>query len=392
MLVEPDRWLMTTEQQDSMPGPRSSDGNSLIGISAWKLALIDGETNTSLSQHTDVYLHHLFFWPAPNSSSSFECTHGWLLHLGFGAELSPLLLPLGYVYFVEPKNSGWGGMVHAHNTRTDRALSLVLEYTVEWYEFSSDRTADILASACTPNTSPSVASSSLPSVDSPKAATVYLLGIDVVGDGDSAYDVAVTSSTVDTRVARLRYQYDAEILFLAGHLHRGGIDISLISEQTAEVMFDSKPLYEAEAVMSMPSACAESFSSLWTVRKGDVFRVTSLYDASVARTDVMGLFVVSQFVTSVVLADSEKQPIEELEGDGCLLSSSHSSSSPSTLSLSSSSALFALLTLFALLALLFISLLLVAAVLYKRGFLRLSLRSKLDEGAEDKERILQTSL
>jgi hypothetical protein len=78
-----------------------------------------------------------------------------------------------------------------------------------------------------------------------------------------------------------------EIVAAVGHLHPGGVVVSVVDETSDQVICDSRATGSPR--LRHMSVCRGS--PLAVVERGDRVRVTSTYDARQATADVMGIMV-----------------------------------------------------------------------------------------------------
>lgn len=120
-------------------------------------------------------------------------------------------------------------------------------------------------------------------------------------------DVAPCSSILDTyEVEQGEVKTSSEwevnvpgtVVSMGGHLHNDGVTLTAVNESTGKVLCDSTAAYgtkkdfvnvHGEAELSTMKTCIDD--SLGTVERGQKVKLTSTYDSTIPRDDVMGIMV-----------------------------------------------------------------------------------------------------
>lgn len=107
---------------------------------------------------------------------------------------------------------------------------------------------------------------------------------------------------------------DVDVVYMVGHLHRGGLDITATDESTGEVICRSVPAYgtggeigNERGYINGMSTCV--FDPPRRMRTTDPIRITSSYDARQAHTGVMGLFYIALADVNAVNANEEERRV-----------------------------------------------------------------------------------
>ncbi len=112
---------------------------------------------------------------------------------------------------------------------------------------------------------------------------------DITGCGDSTYDVPGNGGPGSVHVKSKSWTAPRAgiAVFAGGHLHNGGIDISLANDTQGYTLCKGVATYHENPrhLASINPCSLHDF-----VRAGDSFRVTARYDNSEPWPDVMGIY------------------------------------------------------------------------------------------------------
>jgi hypothetical protein len=207
--------------------------------------------------HTAAHLHHIVMMNPARQSQ--YCSNWPERFAGSGSERTPIRMPDPYAYMVGA-NDRWNAIWHVMNEST-QPQQIYIQYKVGYQP-----------GATAQNT---------------RGVTPFFL--DVTGCGASVYDVPGTggSGSVHTNTRTWTAPWDGILVGSGGHLHGGGIDITLRNNANGQ---ECKMLAHYEH--SHPNASPGRIDSCIAhnrVTAGDQFSVISRYDNSQPREDVMGI-------------------------------------------------------------------------------------------------------
>lgn len=235
-----------------MPRPAGA-----FGLKSARFNVVD-ESGTPVSPH-DVHLHHIVFTtPArqdrlcPTRSERF---------MGSGMERTPIDLFGPYAYLVGA-NDQWGSIYHVMN-ETPAGTSpkkVYIQYTISYQ----------------------------PGANATNSRPVQPLFQDITGCGGSTYDVPGNGGpgSVHTKSRTWRSAQDGIAVFAAGHLHEGGIDITL-TDDTSGMQFckGTASYHENPRHLSTINPCPLHHQ----VTAGHDYTVRARYDNSQPYNDAMGI-------------------------------------------------------------------------------------------------------
>jgi hypothetical protein len=247
---------------DVMPHPA---GN--VAIKGIDFRVVDGDGH-HVGLHL-VHLHHIVL--LDRSSPDPICPEVGARFAGTGTERTPLVLPGRFAYRVDAGDV-WGSTFHLHTTSATPAEDVYIEYEVQ-YE-------------------PITAQSDF------QYTTPYFL--DVTGcwsNSGSLYDVPGGGAPGSEHIASKTYTAprNGTAVFTGGHIHAGGIDISLTRDATGEDYCTAMAHYEGTGHPSHPvfgqlhdiSYCMQSSE----VNAGETFTLRSRYDHQYETLKAMGIMV-----------------------------------------------------------------------------------------------------
>ena len=227
-----------------------------FGLKWARFDIVD-QNGTPVSAH-DVHLHHIVFTTpvrqdrlCPGRSERF---------LGSGMERTPIDLWGPYAYLVGADDP-WGAIYHVMN-ESSTTRTVYIQYKLGFQRGAT-------------------ATNSRP---------VVPLFQDVTGCGGSTYDVPGTGGPGSVHVAQRSWPAprDGLVVFSGGHLHDGGIDITL-SDATAgrNICRGTATYHENPRHLATINGCVLHEK----VVAGHSYRVTSRYDNSKPYQDVMGIML-----------------------------------------------------------------------------------------------------
>lgn len=235
-----------------MPRPTGA-----FGLKGARFDLVD-ETGAPLSVH-DVHLHHFVL----NTSHRDDqlCPGRAERFLATGMERTPIALPDPYAYLVTAGEQ-WGAIYHIMNETAPGtpAKTVRIKYTLDYQ----------------------------PGANATNSRPLDVYFQDVTGCGDSTYDVPGNGGPGSVHVKSRSWTAPREgiAVFTGGHLHNGGIDISLKNNSQGYTVCKGVATYhENPRHLAAINPC--SLHNL--VLAGDSFTVTARYDNSEPWPDVMGI-------------------------------------------------------------------------------------------------------
>lgn len=181
--------------QGNVPRPSGA-----FGLKSISFDVVDAAGNPV--PHTAVHLHHVLLMN-PARTSPF-CSNWSERFAGAGSERTPMSLPDPYAYMTG-SNERWNALWHLMNTSTT-ARQVYIQYKVGYQ----------------PGATP----------QNTRGVTPFFL--DVTGCGNSEYDVPGNGGpgSVHTNTRTWTAPWDGYLVRAGGHLHGGGIDITLRNDTT----------------------------------------------------------------------------------------------------------------------------------------------------------------
>jgi hypothetical protein len=237
-----------------MPRPAGA-----FGLKGARFNVVD-ESGTPVSPH-DVHLHHIVMTTSARQDQL--CPGRPERFIGAGMERTPINLWGPYTYLVGA-NDQWGSIYHLMNETPPGtpAKTVYIEYTLDYQ----------------------------PGANATNSRPVGAYFQDITGCGNSTYDIPGNGGpgSVHTRTASWTAPADGMLVFTGGHLHEGGIDISL-KDATSNTNFctGTATYHENPRHLATINACTWHFK----VNAGHSLSVTARYDNSEPIQDVMGIML-----------------------------------------------------------------------------------------------------
>ena len=234
-----------------MPRPTGA-----FGLKGARFNVVD-ENNTPVSAH-DVHLHHIVM---TNSAREDQlCPGRRERFIGAGMERTPITLWGSYAYLVGA-NDQWGSIWHLMN-ETQSTKTVYIQYTLDYQ----------------------------PGANATNSRPLDAYFQDITGCGGSTYDVPGNGGpgSVHTKSATWPAPRDGIVVFTGGHLHDGGIDITLKDSTTNTTFCTGTATYhENPHHLASINGCIIHEK----VNAGHNFTVTARYDNSQPYNDVMGIML-----------------------------------------------------------------------------------------------------
>jgi hypothetical protein len=226
-----------------------------FGIKSMSFDIVD-ENGEPVDRH-DVHLHHVVL--ASSAQQDTYCGGGERF-AGAGAERNPISLPGSYAYLVGGADR-WDATWHIMNT-SDQARRVYIEYDVGYQP-----------GATTENSRP---------------VTPFFLDVtgcfaeyDVPGDGGPG--------SVHTRTRTWTAPWDGYVVMAVGHLHEGGIDITLRDELTGRTCTMAARYGGDHGAGHNAPESITMCPIHYPVQAGQRFSVIARYDNSQPYDGVMGI-------------------------------------------------------------------------------------------------------
>lgn len=227
-----------------------------FGLKSARFDIVD-QNGTAVSAH-DVHLHHIVFTTpvredrlCPGRSERF---------LGSGMERTPIDIWGPYAYLVGA-NDPWGAIYHVMN-ESSTTRTVYIQYKLGFQ----------------------------PGATATNSRPVMPLFQDVTGCGGSTYDVPGTGGAGSVHVKQRSWTAprDGMLVFSGGHLHDGGIDITLSDATAGTTICKGTATYHEN-----PRHLASINGCLLHERvvDGHSYRVTSRYDNARPYENVMGIML-----------------------------------------------------------------------------------------------------
>jgi hypothetical protein len=234
-----------------LPRPAGS-----FGLKYAKFDVVDSN-GTPVSVH-DVHLHHIVM--TTSAREDLLCPGRRERFIGSGMERTPISILGPYAYLVGA-NDQWGAIYHLMN-ETQTTRTVYIQYTLQYQ----------------------------PGANSTNSRPVQPLFMDVTGCGDSTYDIPGNGGpgSVNTKSRTWAAQRDGIAVFAGGHLHDGGIDITLKDDTTGLPFCVGKATYhENPHHLATINGCVLHHK----VTAGHDYTVSARYDNSQPYDDVMGIYL-----------------------------------------------------------------------------------------------------
>lgn len=237
-----------------MPRPSGA-----FGLKSAKFNVVD-QNGTPYSAH-EVHLHHIVM---TNSAREDQlCPGRRERFIGAGMERTPISFGGPYTYLVGA-NDQWGSIYHLMNETPPGtpAKIIYIEYTLTYQ----------------------------PGANATNSRPLDAYFNDITGCGGSTYEVPGNGGpgSVHTKSAAWTAPRDGLAVFAGGHLHDGGIDITLKDNTTNTTYCTGTATYhENPRHLAAINACGLHHK----VTAGHSYGVTARYDNSEPRNDAMGIYL-----------------------------------------------------------------------------------------------------
>lgn len=234
-----------------MPRPAGA-----FGLKSAQFAVVDAAGNEIGAE--DVMLHHLVMTSTARSDQL--CTGRAERFMGAGQELTRLDLWGPYAYLVGATDQ-WGSIYELMN-HTASTKTVYIQYTLGYQ----------------------------PGANATNSRAVDPYFQDVTGCGASTFDVPGTGGpgSTFTKSASWAAPRDGLAVFAGGHLHDGGIDITLENTTAGKRVCKGTATYDEEmGGLETINPCLLHEK----VTAGDTFTVKARYDNSEPLDDVMGIYM-----------------------------------------------------------------------------------------------------
>jgi hypothetical protein len=230
-----------------------------FGIKGARFDVVD-ENGNPVSVH-DVHLHHLVL--TTNARNDQLCPGRAERFLASGMERTPITLRDPYTYLVGA-NEQWGAIYHVMNETAPGTppKTVRIKYTIDYQ----------------------------PAANATNSRPLDVYFQDVTGCGDSTYDIPGDGGpgSVHVRSRAWTAPRDGIAIFSGGHLHMGGIDITLRDETDNLIGCKSTATYHHDPDhLASINACSMHNQ----VTAGHAYSVTARYDNSQPWQDVMGIMM-----------------------------------------------------------------------------------------------------
>lgn len=237
-----------------MPRPAGA-----FGLKSAKFDVVDA-TGAPVNPH-DVHLHHIVMTTSAREDQL--CPGRRERFMGSGMERTPINLWGPYTYLVGA-NDQWGSIFELMNETPagTPAKTVYIQYTLGYQ----------------------------PGANATNSRAVDAYFQDVTGCGGSTFDVPGTGGpgSIYTKSASWSAPRDGLLVFAGGHLHDGGIDISLKdATSNTNLCTGTATYHENPRHLAAINACTLHEK----VTAGDTYTVSARYDNSQPWDDVMGIYL-----------------------------------------------------------------------------------------------------
>ena len=232
-----------------MPRPSGS-----FGLKGARFDVVD-QNGVPVSVH-DVHLHHIVMTTSAHQDPL--CPGRRERFIGSGMERTPISFPNPYAYLVSA-NEQWGSIYHLMN-ETSTTRTVYIQYTLDYQ----------------------------PGANANNSRPLQSWFMDVTGCGNSTYDIPGNGGPGSVHVKSRTWQAprDGIAVFAGGHLHDGGIDITLQDTAPGSPKCTGTATYhENPHHLASINSCPMHEK----VTAGHTYRVTARYDNSKPYTNVMGI-------------------------------------------------------------------------------------------------------
>jgi len=227
-----------------------------FGLKGARFNVVD-ENGTPISVH-DVHLHHIVFTTSARKDQFCDRRERFM---GAGMERTPITLFGPYTYLVGASDQ-WGAIYHVMNETPAGTppKKVYIQYQLDFQ----------------------------PGANATNSRPVQPLFMDITGCGNSTYDVPGTGG-VYTKTRAWRAPRDGMGVFAGGHLHDGGIHISLRDYSTRSAPFCTGTVtyHENPHHLATINGCVGHEKIIG----GHDYQVIARYDNSKPYEDVMGIML-----------------------------------------------------------------------------------------------------
>lgn len=230
-----------------------------FGIKGARFDLVD-ENDQPVSAH-DAHLHHLVLTTSARQDAL--CPGRPERFLATGMERTPIELWGPYTYLVGADDQ-WGAIYHIMNQTPPGTppMTVRVKYTIDYQ----------------------------PGADATNSRPLNVYFQDITGCGNSTYDVPGDGGPGSVHLNSRSWTApdDGIAIFTAGHLHEGGIDITLRDEtNNATICRGVATYHEDPRHLATINSCRVHFAA----QAGNRYSVTARYDNSQPWSDVMGIMM-----------------------------------------------------------------------------------------------------
>ncbi len=230
-----------------------------FGLKGARFDLVD-QNGTTISPH-DVHLHHIVLTTSAREDQL--CPGRPERFLGSGMERTPVKLWGPYTYLVSADDQ-WGAIYHVMNQTPPGtpAKDVYIQYTLDYQ----------------------------PGANATNSRPLDVYFQDVTGCGNSTFDVpgGGGAGSVFEKSRSWVAPRDGIAIYAGGHLHEGGINITLDDEEAGYTLCTGTAMYhENPRHLSTINPCTLHH----LVFAGHNYKVTARYDNSQPWSDVMGIYM-----------------------------------------------------------------------------------------------------
>ncbi len=240
--------------QSNVPRP---PGN--VGIKTLSFDLVDASGNPI--PRMDAHLHHVLLLNAARTSPI--CPGEKQRFAGSGAERTPLNLWGSYAY-VTNATDRWDSLWHVMNMSAS-PKQIYIQYKIGY----------------------------VPATDASASRPVTPFFMDVTGCGTNAeFNVPGNGGpgSVYTKTRAITAPWNGVAVYAGGHLHDGGIDLSIRRNSTGQVACTTVAQYNPPGMMGFPSSITPCVLHDF-VNAGEGYTLTARYDNAAPHTAVMGIML-----------------------------------------------------------------------------------------------------
>jgi len=230
-----------------------------VGIKSMSFDLVDAQGNPV--PRMDVHLHHVLLMNAARTSPI--CPGEEERFTGAGAERTPLWLWSSYAY-VTNATDRWDALWHIMNMSASPE-TVYIQYTVGY----------------------------VPAGDPAASRPVTPFFMDVTGCGTNAeFNVPGNGGpgSIFTKSRTITAPWNGVAVYAGGHLHDGGVDISIKRNSTGQIGCTSVAHYDMPEPMDFPSSITPCVLHDY-VNTGETYTLTARYDNSMPHSAVMGIML-----------------------------------------------------------------------------------------------------